>query len=366
MYSLTPGYRVPAIQRGLSPVESMLTKVNAGVGAAVLASAVLTPPPAAAFGAVGVAAALINFAPGRRSVARWATVGFRRLTERTAPASMTTQAGETTTWALYPDHGTMQDPHRRAGFHEAFSRALTFAGSQARAAGIQVHVTHHAATVDGYSVHTQTISVHVPKALGRPDRVLGTLEAEFAALGVLIPVDLDPVPDVVERGPGWAALEDGRYAATARITGWPAEADGDMMPRLLLGTSQERRDGTEFGGQSMSVLYRPLPAGQSRRSARWQTAAAGAFTTDDIKAAEHGIAGATTHGALVQGDALVDVDAYVTVWGDGPESVSAARLETDIRADRYRIALDWLAGQQHRAHVMTSPHGAQTQKGAVL
>ncbi|MHA4772884.1 hypothetical protein L1085_000015 [Streptomyces sp. MSC1_001] len=34
-------------------------------------------------------------------------------------------------------------------------------------------------------------------------------------------------------------------------------------------------------------------------------------------------------------------------------------------ADRHRIQLDWLTGQQHRAHVMTTPHGASTRKGAI-
>ena len=33
MYSLTPGYRIPAVQRGLSPLETLLTKANAGAGA---------------------------------------------------------------------------------------------------------------------------------------------------------------------------------------------------------------------------------------------------------------------------------------------------------------------------------------------
>lgn len=369
MYPLTPNYRIPAIQRGLSPVETVMSKVTAGVGGALLASAVITPPPFWSFGAVATAAALINLSPGRRSVARWATVGYRRLAERTAPASMTTGAGATTTWALYPDHGTMQDPARRAGFHAALGAALTFAGTQARTAGIQVHVTHHATTVDGYTTHTQTISVHVPKSLGRADRILGTLEGEFAALGVLIPVDLDDVPDVVERGPGWARLEDGRYAATARITEWPAETDGTLMSDLLLGTMKGRRDRSADavpGDRSVSVLYRPLTAAQSRRSAKWTIAAGEVLTTDKIKQDANAIAGGTTHGALVAGDSLVDLDAFLTVWSDSPEGVTAARLETDIRADRHRIHLDWLAGQQHRAHVMTSPHGAQTTKGAIL
>lgn len=85
MYSLTPGYRIPALQRGLSPVESLLTKANAGVGSAVLMSAMLTPPPVWTFGVVGVAATLLNVAPGPRSVGRWATVGYRHLRERTVP-----------------------------------------------------------------------------------------------------------------------------------------------------------------------------------------------------------------------------------------------------------------------------------------
>ncbi|WP_327129663.1 hypothetical protein [Streptomyces sp. NBC_01727] len=357
MYSLTPGYRIPALQRGLSPAEMVLTKINAGVGGAILTSAVLAPPPAWTFGAVGAAAALLNLAPGPRSITRWATVGYRHLRERTAPASVVSRTGATTTWALYPGHGTMQDAHQRAAFHDAFSRALTFAGGQARAAGIQVHVTHHA-TVGDYTAHTQTISVHVPKGLvGYPTRVIDTLEDEFATMGELTMVEPEPIPTVVERGPHWAALDDGRYTATARITGWPEETDGDLMPRLLLGHDANR---------SLAVLYRPLPAGQSRRSAKWQTAAAEAFTTDKIKADAHGLASGATHGALVQGAALVDLDAYLTVWGDSPQSVTDARWQTALTADRHRIRLDWLPGQQHRAHVMTTAHGTSTRKGTIL
>ncbi|MFD5065798.1 hypothetical protein [Streptomyces sp. NPDC058394] len=357
MYSLTPGYRIPALQRGLSPAEILLTKLNAGAGSAVLMSAVLAPPPAWTFGAVGAAAVLLNIAPGPRSIARWATVGYRHLRERTAPASVVSRTGATTTWALYPGHGTMQDAHQRAAFHDAFSRALTFAGGQARTAGIQVHVTHHA-TVGDSTAHTQTISVHVPKGLvGYPNRVIDTLEGEFATMGTLTMVEPEPIPAVVECGPHWAALEDGRYAATARITGWPEETDGDLMPKLLLGHDADR---------SLAVLYRPLPAGQSRRSAKWQTAAGEAFTTDKIKADAHGLASGATHGALVQGAALVDLDAYLTVWGDSPESVTDARWQTALTADRHRIRLDWLPGQQHRAHVMTTAHGASTRKGAIL
>ncbi|MGW2089092.1 hypothetical protein [Streptomyces sp. NPDC001880] len=357
MYSLTPGYRIPALQRGLSPAETLLTKINAGAGSAVLMSALLAPPPAWTFGAVGAAAALLNLAPGPRSIARWAAVGCRHLCERTAPAGLVPGTGATTTWALYPGHGTMQDAQQRAAFHEAFSRALTFAGGQARAAGIQVHVTHHA-TVGDYTAHTQTISVHVPKGLvGYPTRVIDTLEGEFATMGELTPVDPEPIPAVVERGPGWVALDNGGYAATARITGWPDESDGDLMPKLLLGHDADR---------SLAVLYRPLPAAQSRRSAKWQGAAAEAFTTDKIKADAHSMASGATHGALVQGAALVDIDAYLTVWGDSPESVTEARWQTALTADRHRIRLDWLPGQQHRAHVMTTAHGASTRKGAIL
>lgn len=270
---------------------------------------------------------------------------------------MTAQAGATATWTLYPDHGTMQDPHRRAGFHDAISRALAFAGGQARTAGVQVHITHHA-TVGDTTDHTQTISVHVPKALtGQPARILDTLAAEFAALGALDALDPEPVPTVAGRGPGWVELEDGRHAATARITGWPEETGGDLMPRLLLGQEQDR---------SLAVLYRPLPPDQSRRSAKWQKAASEVFTTDQVKADAHGLASGTTHGALVQGAALVDVDAYLTVWGDSPDEVTDARWQTSLVADRHRIHLDWLTGQQHRAHVMTTPHGASTRKGAIL
>ncbi|MEV5730298.1 MULTISPECIES: hypothetical protein [Streptomyces] len=358
MYSLTPGYRVPALQRGLSPVETLMTKANMGVGGAVLMSAMLTPPPIWTWGAVGATAALLNIAPGPRSVARWAAVGYRRLRERTAPAAMTASPGATTTWTLYPEHGTMQDPQLRAAWHEAFSRALAFAGDQARTAGIQVHVTHHT-TVGEYTEHTQTLSVHVPKGLvGHPARVVETLAHEFAGLGVLTPVEPEPAPAVVERGPGWVGLDDDRYAATARITAWPDETDGDLMPKLLLGQGADER--------SLSVLYRPLPTGQSRRSAKWQRAASEAFVTDKIKADAHDLASSATHGALVQGATLVDIDAYLTVWGDSPEAVTDARWQASLMADRHRIRLDWLPGQQHRAYVMTTPHGASTRKGAIL
>ncbi|MEV6683011.1 hypothetical protein AB0N09_40045 [Streptomyces erythrochromogenes] len=356
MYSLTPGYRLPALQRGLSPAEIMLTKANAGVGAAVLASAMLTPPPVWTFGAVGAAAALLNIAPGPRSIARWAAVGCRYLAERTAP-DLTARTGATATWALYPDHGTMQDPAHRAEFHRQFGRALAFAGGQARTAGIQVHVTHHAA-VGAHTDHTQTISVHVPKGLvAHPARLLDTLEGEFAAFGVLTPIDPDPVPAVTGRGAGWAALDDGRHAATARITGWPDETGGDLMTRLLLGQDTDR---------SLSVLYRPLPVGQARRSQKWSDAANGAWEMDTIKAESQANASDSRRTALVQGATLVDVDAYLTVWADSPKTITEARWAAALVADRHRITLDWLTGQQHRAHVMTTPHGASTRKGAIL
>ncbi|MFF9212892.1 MULTISPECIES: hypothetical protein [unclassified Streptomyces] len=360
MYSLMPGYRIPALQRGLSPVETLLTKANAGAGAAVLGSALFGPPPLWAFGTVGAVAALVNIAPGPRSIGRWAAVGYRRLRERSAPKDVFAAPGETRTWSLYPDHGTMQDTQRRAAFHEAFAHALTFASGQSRQAGVQVHVTHHARTRDDFTEHTQTVSVHVPKDLpGHPVRILDTLEGEFASLGALDPVEPEPILQVVERGPGWVALEDGRYATTARITGWPDETDGDLMPRLLLGQGLTT-------DRSLAVLYRPLPAAQSRRSARWQSAAAEAWTTDKIKAAALEQASSTAHGALVQGATLVDLDAYLTVWGDSPEAVTDARWQASLAADRHRIQLDWLPGQQHRAHVMTTPNGASTRKGAIL
>ncbi|MEV7471697.1 hypothetical protein AB0O20_35165 [Streptomyces kronopolitis] len=360
MYSLTPGYRVPAIQRGLSPAEVLLTKANAGAGAAVLASAMINQPPAWAFGVIAGAAGMINVAAGRRSIARWATVGVRLWRERTTPI-VARSAGTTRTWTLYPHHGTMQDPVHRAAFHGAFARALAFAAGQARSAGIQVHVTHHA-TAGDYTTHTQTISVHIPKGLvSYPERVLGTIEGEFAALGVLTPVTPEPVPAACDRAAGWVAFEDGSHAATARITSWPAETDGDLMPKLLLGRSEERTT-----DRSLAVLYRPLPAMQSRRSAKWQSAAAGAFTTDQVKKDADEAASGTTHGALVQGDCLVDIDAYLTVWGDSPEAVTDARWDAALVADRHRIHLDWLTGQQQRAHVMTTPHGAATRKGAIL
>lgn len=270
---------------------------------------------------------------------------------------MTNQPGATAAWELYPGHGTMQDDQRRIAFHEAFSKALTFAGGQARQAGVQVHVTHHAA-VGEFADHTQTISVHVPRGLaGQSDRILATLEGEFARFGALTPIAPEPLPAVADRGPGWVGLEDGRYAATARVTGWPDETDGDLMGKFLLDDQAER---------SFAVLYRPLPAAQSRRSAKWQAAASEAFTADKVKQDAHQIASGTTHGALVQGATLVDLDAYLTVWGDSPDAVTDARWQASLAADRHRIRLDWLPGQQHRAHVMTTPHGASTRKGAIL
>ncbi|MFD0555286.1 hypothetical protein ACFQ0X_43505 [Streptomyces rectiviolaceus] len=359
MYSLTPGYRVPAIQRGLSPTEIVLTKVNAGAGSAILASAMVSPPPVWAFGAVAAGASLLNLAAGRRSIARWATVGLRHWRERTTPKL--TSEGTTRTWELYPYHGTMQDPHQRIAFHEGFAKALTFTANQARHAGIQVHVTHHA-TVGDYTTHAQTISVHIPKGLiGSPDRVINTIEGEFAALGMLTPITPDPVPAVADRASGWAELEDGRYAATARITGWPGETGGDLMPQLLL-----RKDDDSTADRSLAVLYRPLPVGQSRRSAKWQNAASSAFVTDKVQQDANEIRGGTTHEALVAGACLVDIDAYLTVWADSPETVTGARWDASLVADRHRISLDWLTGQQHRAHIMTTPHGAPTRKGAVL
>jgi hypothetical protein len=357
VYSLTPGYRIPAVQRGLSRTETLLTKVNAGLGSAALMSAAITPPPVWTFAAVGATAAVLNLAPGPRSLARWATIAYRHLHERGVPDSMAAHPGHTTTWALYPGHGTMQDPQRRAGFHDAFARALTFAGGQARTAGVQVHVTHHTTARD-YTDHTQTITVHVPNGLiSHPDRVLDSLHGEFATLGALTPITPEPVPAITERDSAWARLDDGRFVSTARITAWPEETDGDLMPNLLLAPGTDR---------SLAVLYRPLPVGLSRRSAKWQRAASDAFTNDKVKQDTHDIASGTTHGALVQGATLVDLDAYLTVWGDSPESITEARWQASLAADRHRIRLDWLPGQQHRAHVMTTPHGASTRKGAIL
>ncbi|MEV0097348.1 hypothetical protein [Streptomyces sp. NPDC050738] len=366
MYQLDPGFRIPALQRGLSPAEVVLTKVNAGVTSALLASAgVVSAPPMWAFGAVGAAAALINVAPGPRSIGRWATVGYRHLRERTVPDSLIPRTGCTRTWTLYPDHGTMQDPNYRASFHDTFSRALTFAAGKARRAGIQVHVTHHATGGD-YTHHTQTISVHIPKALmPHPERVMDTLEGEFSALGYLTRVELEPVPAIVERDPGWVAFDDGRYATTARITGWPADDEGDLMPKLLLREGAGKARDTAHD-RSLAVLYRPLPPAQSRRSAKWQRVTSEVVTKDQVKLDANELSSGAMHGALVQGDALVDVDAYVTVWGDSPEAVTEARWATTTTADRYRMRLDWLTGQQHRAHVMTTAHGASTRKGAIL
>ncbi|PRH76663.1 hypothetical protein C6N75_24370 [Streptomyces solincola] len=359
MYSLSPGYRVPALQRGLSPLERGLTKGVGLVGGGLMASAMITPPPFWTLGAVGAAAALVNWSPGPRSLGRWAAVGGRRLVERTAPAAMTRPArgSATSTWTLYPDHGTMQDPYRRTLWHEALGRALAFAGGQARTAGVQVHGAYQRTTTED-THHAQTLSIHVPRGLvGQPDRLLETIAGEFAGLGALAPLEPEPAPQVSERGPGWVGLDTGRYAVTARITAWPQETDGDLMPRLLLGAAAD---------WSLGVLYRPLPAGQSRRSAKWQSAAGEAFTTDTIKAATQSLASSGTQGALAAGAALVDLDAYLTVWADTPEEIAEARWRAHLAADRHRIRLDWLPGQQHRAYLMTTPHAACTRKGAVL
>ncbi|MFF9691039.1 hypothetical protein [Streptomyces sp. NPDC014623] len=356
MYSLTPGFRIPALQRGLSATEVALTKANGlAAGGVVLSGLAVSAPPLGALGAVGAAALVLNFAPGPRSIARWAAVGYRRVRERTAPEAMTRQPGTTQTWTLYPQHGTMQDAYLRAGWHDAFSRALVFAGNQARAAGIQVHVTHHATVREGTS-HHQTISVHIPRGLA-PARVLDTLEHELAMLGDLIPHTPDPPPVVIERGPGWVAMEDGRYASTARITGWPSEAGGDLMPLLLLNQDQDR---------SLATLYRPLPVAVARRSAKWQTMLGLAATTDQVKTDEHARTSGTTHAVLVDGGTLVDLDAYLTVWGTCPDTVADAQHQAALVTDRHRIRLDWLTGQQHRAHVMTTAHGVSTRKGAIL
>ncbi|MFF0509164.1 hypothetical protein ACFYUH_37040 [Streptomyces fimicarius] len=356
MYSLTPGFRVPALQRGLSSTEVALTRLNGLVaGGVVLSGLAVSAPPFEAFGAVGAAALVLNCAPGPRSVARWAAVGYRRVRERTAPESMTRQPGETRSWTLYPRHGAIQDPYLRAGWHEAFAQALVFAGNQCRSGGIQVHVTHHA-TVREATDHQQTVTVHIPQGVA-PVRVMDTLEHELAMLGDLMPHIPDPPPTVEERGPGWVVLDDGRYASTARITGWPTETGGDLMARLLLGHDEDR---------SLATLYRPLPAGMARRSAKWQTMLGLAATTDQVKSDENERSSSTTHAALVDGGTLVDLDAYLTVWGTCPDSITAARNEAALITDRHRIRLDWLTGQQHRAHLMTTAHGASTRKGAVL
>ncbi|MFF9345336.1 hypothetical protein ACF1CG_36955 [Streptomyces sp. NPDC014773] len=357
MYSLASGYRLPALQRGLSPAEIVMTRLTAGAGGAVLASALIDTPPVWTLGAIGAAVAVLNVAPGPRSLGRWAAVGYRHLRERTAPASMTDRPGLTASWTIHPDHGTMQDPARRQAFHGAFARALAYAGGQTRTGGVQVHVTHHA-TVREYTTHAQTLSVHIPKGIaGDPQRIIATLEGEFARVGVLAETDPGPAPEVTGRGPGWVVLEDGRYAATARITSWPDETGDDLMARLLLGQAADR---------SLAVLYRPLPARQSHRAALWQSAAAAAFTTDKVKRDADELATASVHGALVQGATLVDLDAYLTVWGDSPGDIADQRRSAALLADRFRIGLDWLTGQQHRAHLMTTAHGASTRKGAVL
>ncbi|WP_172385622.1 hypothetical protein [Streptomyces sp. MNP-20] len=322
-------------------------------------AALATPPPGWTFGAVGTVAAMVNLSVGRRSAARWAAVGFRHWREKAVRRGVFARPGATTTWGLYPGHGTMQDGERREAFHQAFARALTFAAGQAKTVGIQVHVTHHKTAEEGYAKHEQTVSVHVPQGVVRhPERILATVEGEFAALGSLHPVKIRPLPEPIDRAGGWVGLDDGRYAATARITGWPEETDGDLMPSLLLDPDSSDR--------SLGVLYRPLPASQSRRSAKWQRAASEAFTLDKVKQDAEELSSGSTHGALVQGASLVDLDAYLTVWGESAQELDDNRWQTVLAADRHRIRLDWLTGQQHRAYAMTTPHAASTRKGTVL
>lgn len=365
-YSLTPGYRIPALQRGLSPTEAVLTKLNLGAGGTALLSGLVTPPPAWSFVAVGATAAVLNLSPGPRSVARWASVGLRRWREPTAPGRMTSQAGTTETWQLYPAHGTMHDPARRVPFHAAVARALTFAGEQARSEGLQIHIGHHA-TGGRVRQHTQTVTVFIPKGLvARPERVMATLKGEFAALGYLADAEPAPGPEVIERGPGWVALEDGRYACTARITGWPEATDGDLMNDLLLGSEAPARERDAWPERSLAVLYRPLNAKASRRSEQIRDALREAFLTDKIRQEREAETSEDRRGALADGATLVDLDAYLTVWGASPEQVAEARSATELLADRSRVRLDWLFGQQHRAHVMTTPQAASTKKGAIL
>ncbi|MFI5987388.1 hypothetical protein ACIBEA_41795 [Streptomyces sp. NPDC051555] len=358
MYSLNPGHRLPALQRGLTNAESAATKAVLGVGGILSASTLITPPPVWSWGVLGAAAAVVGVAPGPRSIARWAAVGYRHLTERGTPDSLTAQAGEVATWALYPEHGTMQDPHRRAEWHAAFGRALAYAGAQARTDGIQILATHHADVTD-HTAHTQTLSVFVPHSVGGA-RILDRIEGQLAGLGVLTPVDPEPVPDLVERAPGWVALGDGEYAATARIVGWPDKADGDLMTRLLLGAAEDARS------RSVSVMYRPLTPAQSRRSAKWGGALTAAILTDGVQKDAAELESESTHGELVQGAVMVDLDAYLTVWGDSPGDVMDARHQAQQLTDRLDLELDWLVGQQHRAHLMTTPHAVTTRKGATL
>ncbi|MFJ4717470.1 hypothetical protein [Streptomyces sp. NPDC088785] len=366
MYSLTPGFRLPGIQRALSPAETVMTKVNAGAGAALMASVSLgQSPPGWAFTAIAGIGGLINFAPGQRSIGRWAAVGARYLRERAATPDLATSQGATMTWTLYPHHGTMQDPYMRERWHVGFARALDYVAAQSRSAGLQVLVTHHA-EVGESTAHTQTISVHIPKTVAtRPDRALSAIERELSRLGALTEVTPDPAPALCERSTAWVALEDGRYASTARITGWPAETGGDLMANLLLDQHRPLR-ARQHKNRSLAVLYRPLPRVQARRSAKFGRALGDAANTDAVKQDAHTENSNTVHTALVQGATLVDVDAYLTVWGDSPESVEEARHAAYLDADEHRISLDWLSGQQHRAHVMTSPHAAASRKGAIL
>ncbi|MFF1401242.1 hypothetical protein ACFVZD_47075, partial [Streptomyces sp. NPDC058287] len=336
-----------------------------GAGAALVTSAMVQQPPVWAFGIVAGIAGLINVTPGRRSIARWAAVGVRHWHERRATPDLAKSEGTTKTWTLFPYHGTMQDPFLRTSFHASFSRALTYVASQSRTAGIQVHVTHHAEVGDA-TAHTQTISVHIPKRmLARPERVFATIEREFSALGALAEITPEPAPALSDRASDWAALEDGRYAATARITGWPAETGGDLMTNMLLDQHRPLRE-RRRKNRSISVLYRPLPIAQARRSAKLWRAIGEAATHDQVKQDEHAQTSGTVHDALVQGATLVDLDAYLTVWGESPEHVTEARFDAQLDADEHRLRLDWLSGQQHRAHVMTTPHGASTRKGAIL
>jgi len=111
MYSLTPGYRIPALQRGLSPCETLLTRANAGVGSALLASAMISPPPLWAFGAVGAARdsiqAAIDYADSRVQFDK--PISAFQLTQKKL-ADMTVSVGNAALLAVHL--GRLKDQHR--------------------------------------------------------------------------------------------------------------------------------------------------------------------------------------------------------------------------------------------------------------
>ncbi|CAM5667963.1 hypothetical protein [Streptomyces parvulus] len=128
------------------------------------------------------------------------------------------------------------------------------------------------------------------------------------------------------------------------------------MPKLLLGPAADDR--------SLAVLYRPLPAGQSRRSAKWQSAASEAFTDGSkVKADTHGLANATTHGARLMAPPSSTPTPTSRSGQTAPRPSPMPAGKDPCCSPTGTASASTGSGRQHRAHAMTTPHGASTRKG---